>query len=937
MLCALFVLAWSSSMTLHAQNKNLTFLGKRTYSNDLSDVWGYAAQGREYALVGVFNGVSIVDVTNSAQPAELFFVPGPTTTWRDIATSGSYAYVTNEGGSGLLIINLSYLPDSIQTSWWTGGSLMLNSAHTIFSDENGILYVAGANQAAGRGVIMLDPRSNPFSPVLLGKYNLRYVHDVFVRGDTLWSCEINDGIFSVVQVQNKNNPIVLATSSTPGNVTHNAWLSANGKYLLTTDEISNGVIAAYDVSDLNNIRLLDMFRSNPGSFSIPHNVHYVGDFAVASYYRDGVVIIDASDPANLIQVGNYDTSPLSGNGFNGVWSVYPYLPSGNILASDIEEGLFILAPTYRKACYLEGVVTDVSTNQPIPNVTVSILSSGTVEQTSLLGAYKTGIADSGTYSVQFAKTGYQTLIQHNVMLQNGQVTTLNVQLMPAVSIMLNGSVVDVTNGQGIPYARILFKSLTNTYQAVADPNGNFGIQNFETGTYDVYAGSWGYLTRMMQMTVLPNNPVVAGLQKGYYDDFLFDYGWTTSATAASGLWELAVPIGTMFNLQEANPSHDVATDWGEMCYVTGNGGGQAGNDDVDDGVVVLISPTFNLSSYHDPFVTYYRWFFNSGGNTPVNDTLFVKITNGADTTLLEYVTAQPAANQWNYREFRVKDFITPTADMRLIFETADASSSGHIVEAAVDVFSVKDSSVLPLPAAEFIATTTTGCPGDTFHFMDLSQHAPTAWFWEFPGGQPPVSSDSSPQVVYFNPGLYSVTLSVSNATGTSSIVKQNYILIYQPPAIIPAVTPESFSGAANGSIQLNISGSGSAFTVQWGDGASSMLREHLRAGLYSVTVSDEHGCSSIDTIQVGVGTTAAFIQPQVMQAYPNPFAGNITLHIADAVSDVTIFNVSGHIIQHMRPVPGVVLQWGDSHPPGIYFMVARTEQTTHVIRLVKLW
>jgi hypothetical protein len=56
---------------------------------------------------------------------------------------------------------------------------------------------------------------------------------------------------------------------------------------------------------------------------------------------------------------------LAGNGFNGAWGAWPYLPSGNIIVSDMEQGLFILGPTYVKACYLDGLVTDAGTGAPL--------------------------------------------------------------------------------------------------------------------------------------------------------------------------------------------------------------------------------------------------------------------------------------------------------------------------------------------------------------------------------------------------------------------------------------------------------------------------------------------------------------------------------------------------------------------------------------------
>jgi hypothetical protein len=54
-------------------------------------------------------------------------------------------------------------------------------------------------------------------------------------------------------------------------------------------------------------------------------------------------VFDISDPSNPIQVCNYDTySPSSYNSYKGAWGVYPYLPSGNIIVSDMQSGLYVL-------------------------------------------------------------------------------------------------------------------------------------------------------------------------------------------------------------------------------------------------------------------------------------------------------------------------------------------------------------------------------------------------------------------------------------------------------------------------------------------------------------------------------------------------------------------------------------------------------------------
>ena len=59
-------------------------------------------------------------------------------------------------------------------------------------------------------------------------------------------------------------------------------------------------------------------------------------------YRSGLRVFDASDPLNPTQYAYFDTYPSNDNAsFNGLWSVYPYFPSGTVIGSDLERGLFV--------------------------------------------------------------------------------------------------------------------------------------------------------------------------------------------------------------------------------------------------------------------------------------------------------------------------------------------------------------------------------------------------------------------------------------------------------------------------------------------------------------------------------------------------------------------------------------------------------------------
>ena len=80
------------------------------------------------------------------------------------------------------------------------------------------------------------------------------------------------------------------------------------------------------------------------------------------------------------------------------------------------------------------------------------------------------------------------------------------------------------------------------------------------------------------------------------------------------------------------------------------------------------------------------------------------------------------------------------------------------------------------PVADFAANFTTITAGGQITFSDLSVYNPTSWSWSFPGGTPgSYNGQNPPPITYANPGLYAVTLSVTNANGNDVEQKLNYI------------------------------------------------------------------------------------------------------------------------------------------------------------------
>lgn len=90
------------------------------------------------------------------------------------------------------------------------------------------------------------------------------------------------------------------------------------------------------------------------------------------------------------------------------------------------------------------------------------------------------------------------------------------------------------------------------------------------------------------------------------------------------------------------------------------------------------------------------------------------------------------------------------------------------------------------------------CSGDSVKFTDLSWNGtPTGWNWTFPGGTPSSSTDSMPVIHYNTSGVYDVSLTVSNTSGSVSATKTSYITVNNSTALYNvAIYSEGFEGTA---------------------------------------------------------------------------------------------------------------------------------------------
>ncbi len=308
--------------------------------------WGWTdtASGREYALLGNYAGTAIVEITDVGNIVERDFIPGAASQWREIMTHDHYAYVVSEGGGGTQIIDLSYLPDSVhlvRSFIYTSGAKSTNRAHTVHT-RDGYLYLNGCAQWSPGGILIFD-LADPENPLFTGEYAGNYIHDSFVRNDTIFAAAIYGVGVDIIDVTDKYSPQYLYTISYADAGTHNTATTTDGRYALTTDEI-NPTTKTLKIWDLSSPPFFPKVAEYIGSpTAIVHNVFVKNTLAIMSYYTAGIRIVDISDPENPVEVGGYDTRPSDeSSSYTGAWSVYPFFPSGKIVIGDMGNGMYVV-------------------------------------------------------------------------------------------------------------------------------------------------------------------------------------------------------------------------------------------------------------------------------------------------------------------------------------------------------------------------------------------------------------------------------------------------------------------------------------------------------------------------------------------------------------------------------------------------------------------
>lgn len=368
----------------------------------LNDVWGWKdpETGREYALVGLTDGITIVDVTEPWQPVVIGKVMEPepehqhkaesipglqfhedggfkgVSTWRDAKVYRNTLYIVSEqAGYGLQFFDLEKIRDVANPPVEFhdyGRYLNFGNAHNVeINTETGFAYVVGATsggECASNGGLHMVDLSVPHHPQFAGCYvdenaggvtRNGYIHDtqcVIYKGpDSRYQgreiCfNSSEKVFLISDVTYKTNPYTISIGTYEGSAyMHQGWLTEDHQTFFMNDELDesrfNHNTRTY-VWNVQNLEAPEMigFYEHP-TRAADHNLYIKDDFMYQANYTGGLRVLDVSNPlpANITEVGFFDTTPDNDDPvFAGLWSVYPWLSGNTVIVSDINNGLFIL-------------------------------------------------------------------------------------------------------------------------------------------------------------------------------------------------------------------------------------------------------------------------------------------------------------------------------------------------------------------------------------------------------------------------------------------------------------------------------------------------------------------------------------------------------------------------------------------------------------------
>lgn len=188
------------------------------------------------------------------------------------------------------------------------------------------------------------------------------------------------------------------------------------------------------------------------------------------------------------------------------------------------------------------------------------------------------------------------------------------------------------------------------------------------------------------------------------------------------------------------------------------------------------------------------------------------------------------------------------------------------------------------PTANFTSNHNNPACSGTINFTNTSSGNPTSYSWSFPGGNPSTSSSTNPTINYSTPGTYNVTLTATNANGSDTETKSNFVVVANNPTA-------NFTSSTNNLIAsfTNSSSNASSYSWNFGDGSTSTAtnptHNYSAAGTYTVTLVASNSCGSNTSSQsVTVSAAPAGPTANFTSNHSNPICSGTVVNFTSTSS-----------------------------------------------------
>jgi hypothetical protein len=221
-------------------------------------------------------------------------------------------------------------------------------------------------------------------------------------------------------------------------------------------------------------------------------------------------------------------------------------------------------------------------------------------------------------------------------------------------------------------------------------------------------------------------------------------------------------------------------------------------------------------------------------------------------------------------------------------------------------------------------------------FTDFSTEQPTNWAWDFGDGN--TSSFQNPSHLFATPGVYVITLEVTNQFGSNSTV-QTIVINENPTVEIQTSDSDNQLCLNEASIQLIGTPSGVDFS---GPGVNGTIFNPTAAGVGVHVIqgeyTDANGCTGIATVEITVDNCVSITDLSYfgVRLYPNPNNGRFIIEGLNKGALYQVFDMNGRILSSGEVASSVQEIDLNLTSEGVYYIQSYMEGHTSRLRFMVL-